>query len=367
MSKKIIITIILVLFLLFGLVTLIGLLGLYKYIKSPNYVDLDDTTSHECLNIDPTPVDIPDPFEKSNAIFTVNRPEYNENMPELKWTFEEYPKVDSSTSNQHIIYKSFCEITGYSCQEDEFEGEKWISLDYQDLDKIGTQKFEDKIKTSKTHNSYLNLIDGTVDLILVASLPSEEEQEYAKQSGVQVELTPIAKDAFIFLKHKENPVESLSLTNLKEIYSGKISNWEDLCSKENKINAYVRNPNSGSQETMKLLIMQGAELIEMEEMIKPSMIGLINKLDSDPNGLGYSFFYYKNAMTYADNVELLKINNILPTKDTISAEKYELTTYVYIVMRKDNENEQANILKNWLLSPHGQEVIDEVGYVRYFK
>lgn len=282
----------------------------------------------------------------------------------LSFTFSSFPAIDSSTSNQHIVYKAFCELTGYTCVESEFGGEKFVYLDYEDLEEIGYERFEQKVLTSKTHGAYVNLINGDVDLILVASSPSDEELELAAAAGVEFELTPIAKDAFIFMKHSDNPVVDLSLTEIREVYSGIVEGWGELGWDDGgAISAYVRNPNSGSQETMKALVMEGEELIELQELIIPTMIGLVSGLSDDPSGIGYSFYYYKGAMTQVPNVEFFSVDGIEPNKDTIANGSYPLTTEVYLVTRQGDVSQEALLLKEWLLSAPGQELIEDVGYV----
>ncbi|MBD3279084.1 MAG: hypothetical protein GF390_00025 [Candidatus Pacebacteria bacterium] len=301
-------------------------------------------------------------------VVSIKSPFPTEINSNLFFSFDEFPNIDSSTSNQHIVFKSFCALTEYSCKENDYDGEKFVFVEYDDRKSIGTEKFNEKIKTSKTHGAYVNLINKQADIILVASHPSDEEIKLAVENGVKLELTPIAKDAFIFMKHSDNPIENLSLEQIKMIYSGKITKWSELgWDNGNDIKAYVRNPNSGSQETMKDLVMEGETLIETEDMIISTMKGLVYKLSSDPYGLGYSFFYYKNAMTQAPNTVFLSVDGVDPNANSIFSESYPLTTRVYLVMREEeNPNESAVKLKDWLLSPSGQNVIKEVGYVPLF-
>jgi phosphate transport system substrate-binding protein len=75
-----------------------------------------------------------------------------------------------------------------------------------------------------THSAYLNLINNEADLILVARSPSMEELELARLSGVDLDVQPVALDAFIFIANEDNPVDSLSLDEIQRIYTGELTN-----------------------------------------------------------------------------------------------------------------------------------------------
>ena len=77
-----------------------------------------------------------------------------------------------------------------------------------------------------THGSYENIINGFSDIGLVARKPSLDELELAKEEQVELDVTPIALDAFVFLKNYKNPVENLSTKQIQYIYSFKERNWK---------------------------------------------------------------------------------------------------------------------------------------------
>ena len=144
------------------------------------------------------------------------------------------------------------QLVGLNCVKSEYNGEVYFAIEEihrtpwptTEEDEIRRGQFEERVKTSKTHQSYINLINQSSDIILVASLPSEEELNMAEEKGVKLVATPIAKDAFIFLNHEENPITNLSSDQIKDIYSGRITNWKDVGGDDLAISAYTRNANS---------------------------------------------------------------------------------------------------------------------------
>ncbi|MDR1573871.1 MAG: substrate-binding domain-containing protein, partial [Clostridiales Family XIII bacterium] len=112
---------------------------------------------------------------------------------------------------------------------------------------------------NKTHEAYMNLIDGNADIIF-ATPPSEEELAHAKERGVELRLIPILNDAFVFFVNAENPTDDVNRDALVGIYSGKIKNWSELGGEDAPINAYQRPENSGSQTGLIDLVMKGTPL-----------------------------------------------------------------------------------------------------------
>lgn len=94
-----------------------------------------------------------------------------------------------------------------------------------------------------THNAYVNLIDRKVDLILVTE-PSQEELELAAEKGIELEVTPVVREGFVFYVNAENPIESLTLEQIQKIYTGEIKNWSEIGGNPGEIKAYQRPVNS---------------------------------------------------------------------------------------------------------------------------
>lgn len=221
---------------------------------------------------------------------------------------------------------------------------------------------------NKTHQAYLNLIDGTADIIFVTS-PSEEELAYAAEKDVKLVVTPIVSEGFVFLTNKDNPVESLTLQQIKDIYSGKITNWSEVGGEDKEIIPYQRPNNSGSQTGMLDLVLSAEEIMEAptEKVIAQmgELIDAVAVYGNEQNAIGYSYYYYATDMWLNDGVKLLAVDGVAPTKDTISSGEYPITTAYYAVTRSDlRSDDSAQVLLNWILSDEGQQLAEEAGYVK---
>lgn len=261
---------------------------------------------------------------------------------------EDFPRMDGSTATQPLMLAFYKNFTGHT-----------------------DAKISD-FSWNKTHEAYVNLISGDVDLIVVTQ-PSEDELALANKTGVVLDVTPVVHEAFVFYVSVDNPVDDLTTEQIQGIYSGKITNWKEVGGQNKPIRAYQRQRNSGSQTGMLELVMKGIPLMEpeSENILVGSMaaiVGLVSGYNNANDAIGYSYYYYVTTMydnidkNIADGIKLLSIDGIAPNVQNIKAEIYPFKTSYYIVTRDDADSETLR-LKEAMLSPRGQNVALEAKYV----
>jgi hypothetical protein len=132
---------------------------------------------------------------------------------------------------------------------------------------------------SSTHQSYVNLIEGRSALGLLARRPSADELALAGTKNVELDIRPVALDAFVFLVNRENKVRDLTHEQIRRIYTRKITRWDEVGGAEMPITAFQRDRNSGSQELMRELVMKDLVFAANEgdpatpNLVLPSMGG----------------------------------------------------------------------------------------------
>lgn len=223
------------------------------------------------------------------------------------------------------------------------------------------------VQCTNTSNAYQAVIAGGRDIIFVATA-SQKQREAAKQAGADLHFTPIGREAFVFLVGTENPVESLSSQQLRNIYSGKTAHWSTLGWAEGgKLIAFQRPSGSGSQTGLEA--MMGTLPIQVPQPLPdPSLMGtnsLMQQVSVRWNGvqpaLGYSYRYYATTMYANPNVKLLHIDGVAPTPENIQSGAYPFVSDFYAVTRGAPQG-NAKVLLDWVLSPQGQELIEKTGY-----
>ncbi|MBR3437390.1 MAG: substrate-binding domain-containing protein [Lachnospiraceae bacterium] len=257
----------------------------------------------------------------------------------LMFTEEEYPKVDGSTSTKPLA-KSI---------QEEFTGAENV-----------------EIKHSKSHQSYLNLIDGLCDMILAVE-PSEDAYTYAAKKGVTMRIEKVTNEGFVFFVNKRNPIDSLTLEQIRGIYSGKITNWKDVGGQDAEIVAFQRPTNSGSQTGMLSLVMGDTPMMEpVTGTVADTMneiVDVISAFDSGENAIGYSYYYYANTMYLGENVKLIAVEGVKPNNTTIREGDYPLLTAYYAITREGDVTPETSALIRGILSERGQRAVQRAGYV----
>ena len=234
-------------------------------------------------------------------------------------------------------------------------------------DFTGSTPSELKREYTNTHPGYVKLINNETDLIVVTE-PSEEELALAHEKGIELEVTKVVNEGFVFFVNKQNKVNNVTLDQIRKIYTGEITNWRELGGDDKEIIAYQRPVNSGSQTGLISLVMKDLELKipTVKESVNLTMAGIVDYVADYENGIdaiGYSYYYYANEMYYNDHLKYLGINGVIPNYETIQDGSYPILTAYYIVTRKGETNKNVLKLKNAMLSTRGQKIASEAGYV----
>lgn len=224
--------------------------------------------------------------------------------------------------------------------------------------------YDSTVMSNRTGDAYMNLINGRADIIFVLG-PSKSQLQMAERHGVELNLTPIGKEAFVFFVNANNPVDRLTTKQIRDIYAGKTTNWEAVGGFNNEIRAFQRPEDSGSQTALQTF-MGETPIMEAPISNTPSLMGgIIEEVASYKNykgAIGYTFRFYSTEMVANDQIKLLSVDGVEPTKETIRSGEYPIVQQFYAVTAgSDNPHIQDFI--DWILSPQGQEIIEKTGYV----
>jgi phosphate transport system substrate-binding protein len=160
---------------------------------------------------------------------------------------------------------------------------------------------------------------------------------------------------------------------LQDIYTGKIRNWKEAGGNDATITPYIRNINSGSQELFESLVLSFEQIPEDFRLWMESnstvftMAMVMNNIENNVNGLGYSVYYYQqNIIRDLMKVKTLAVNGISPNKKTIANWTYPYTSEVYAIIRSDlDKSSMAYKIYELLQTQDGKRAISESGYVPY--
>ncbi len=250
---------------------------------------------------------------------------------------------------------------------------------------LSDEDVRDFVYFNTTHTAYENLIYARpnnggmirstdtfleelhpVDLI-IATEPSDEELALAKENHVELIIEPVCYDAFVFITHKDNPVDSLTVEEIQKIYSGEITNWKEVGGEGTDIVSYQREKNSGSQTAMENLVMKGIP------MLPPAMIQVVEGMgmlidavaehENSRSSLGYTYQYYIDTLYKNDSIKVLRINGVSSSPENLRNDAYQFSTRYYGVIRGTDKQNTGGRFLEWMLSEEGQKCIAQAGYI----
>ncbi len=259
-------------------------------------------------------------------------------------TLDEYPRVDGSTANLPLMAAVMASATGIS---------------YEEASTL--------VEASTTPYAYTRLLEGQVDLLLVYEGSGSTQKEIAA-SPVKLRMDPIGRDALVMIVNEDNPVQSLTQEQLRDIYTGKILNWKEVGGKDEKIVAFQRVESSGSQALfIKLLMKDVTPMVAPTELAPSEMGELIEALaeyNNAGNALGYSVYYYASYMYTRPGLRFIGVDGVMPSDETIASGEYPLLNPFYAVVREEEPADSpASKLAAWLKTPEGKAVIEAAGYI----
>ena len=262
----------------------------------------------------------------------------------LQLSLDEYPRMDGSTANLPMM----AEIMSRVCD-------------------ITLEEAEELTSCTKTSNAWSNIANGNADILLVYEA-AEDTKAYLDNVGTELEITPLGRDALVFINNEQNPVENLTQQQLIDIYTGNMTNWNEVGGEDLEIIPYQRVATSGSQSLFMKLLMKDIVPMDAPMELRPAEMGmLIDELaryNNEGNALGYSVFYYASYMYQQPGLKMIAVDGVQPSDETIADGSYPLLNEYYLVIRADEpEDSPARQLRNWILTDEGRAAIIEAGYI----
>ena len=269
-------------------------------------------------------------------------------LPDYHYTRENFPRMDGSTATVPLG--------------------KAIASTF-----LGTtpEDVEDLCHFNRTTQSFRNLLAGDADILIVGE-PNAKVFTEMEEAGFKYRIENFATDALIFVVNEDNPVDSLTTDQIRDIYSGKITNWKEVGGNDAEIVPFQRNEGAGSQALILKHVMKDTPMMEAPKGLVATEMGelmtAVKSYDNSANAIGYSVYYYANDMKMAQGLKIIAVDGVSPNPETIRNEEYPHRNAYYSVIPEDADvtDERvkgARVLYDWLVSEDGQRLISKMGYV----
>ncbi|MCB9111862.1 MAG: phosphate ABC transporter substrate-binding protein [Anaerolineales bacterium] len=212
------------------------------------------------------------------------------------------------------------------------------------------------------------LINGTVDIANASRQIKDEEVAQAQAQGINPVEHVIARDAIAVIVNPENPVSELTLQQISDIYSGKVTNWTEVGGEDRPIVKLSRETNSGThvyflETVLRLGEKDNKTLFSTDTLLLPSSEGIIAEVRQNPNAIGYDGLGY-----VPDDLKMIAIAEteggayVLPAIETVNDKTYPIARDLYMY----TNGEPTGITKeylDWILSAEAQTIVAELGFV----
>ncbi|MFL6246847.1 MAG: PstS family phosphate ABC transporter substrate-binding protein [Thermoanaerobaculia bacterium] len=204
------------------------------------------------------------------------------------------------------------------------------------------------------------LINGTVDLAQSSRAMKEDEKQKVKQNrGADVVEQAVALDGLGVFINSANPVRHLTITQVKDIFQRKITNWNQIGGPTAPIVLYGRESSSGTYDYFREHVLEKGDFAPQVQTLQGTA-AIINAVGQDRNGIGYG------GIAYAKNVKALAIaanggQPVAPSEATVADGTYPLSRKLFFYYAQ-NAPERVTKFVQWSLTPEAQALVTKVGY-----
>jgi phosphate transport system substrate-binding protein len=205
------------------------------------------------------------------------------------------------------------------------------------------------------------LINGTTEICEASrSMKDSEKAQLKEKAGAGPEEIVVAKDGLSVYLNDSNPLNELTMEQLKGIFTGKITNWKEVGGADAKIIPYSRENSSGTYVFFKEHVLNNADYTPRAQAM-PGTAAVVNAVSKEKSSIGYG------GAAYAKGIKVIKVKKdagsqgIAPSDATVRSGTYPLSRPLFFYLRAKPAGEIKAIV-DWVLSPEGQAVVLKVGY-----
>lgn len=200
------------------------------------------------------------------------------------------------------------------------------------------------------------LIDGTADIANASRPMKTQEIETAKEKGITPNEIVVAKDGIAVIVNPDNSITGITHQQLKDIYTGKISDWRELGGEPGTIVVVSRDVASGTFEVFNEKVLEG-EKVRNDALMLASNKAVATTVAQTPGAIGYVGMGYLSS-----DVKALPVDGVSPTKANVISGDYSLARSLFMYTNGEPQGLAKEFI-DFILSPAGQKIVEEQGFV----
>ena len=195
---------------------------------------------------------------------------------------------------------------------------------------------------------------GIKDVIGGVSEIGMSSRELKDEEKGSVKGTTIAYDGIALLVNPNNPVKNISLEDVKNVYTGKMTNWKELGGTDSPIVVVSREEGSGTRDAFQEIVGYASEELTKDASISDGSGAVKTTVAGNENAIGFASFEYIDS-----TVAALQVDGVEPTAQNVKDAKYKISRPFLLVTKEDTLTENGQKLIDYVLSPEGQQIVEE--------
>jgi len=213
------------------------------------------------------------------------------------------------------------------------------------------------------------LINGTVDVANASRPMKDNEKDEARANGIEPIEHVVAIDALAIITNLENPVDKLTIQQLSDMYTARVTNWAEVGGNDAPIILLSRETNSGThvyflEEVVRQGDSENLDIFAPQTLLMTSSVGITSEVRRNPNAIGYDGLGYVDPQ----HEKIISIaadqdsDYVQPSVESASAGTYPLSRNLFMYTAGEPSGALADYM-SWILSDAGQTIVANLGFV----
>jgi len=214
------------------------------------------------------------------------------------------------------------------------------------------------LETRGTGSGFYGIFAAACDIAAASRGPLTNEQAQAQSRNIQLNDAVIGSYAVAVVVNASNPVTNLTSNQVRDLFTGNLKNWHEVGGPDAPVHLYIRDPISGTYLGFRELAMENKPYATNTTAFT-NYSGIVQAVAGDTNGIGYS------GIQSTDNsgAKALSIGGVTPAAASVNEGKYPFSRVLHFFTNKGAEAPLAHDFVQFVQSPHGQEILAQMGFV----
>lgn len=183
----------------------------------------------------------------------------------------------------------------------------------------------------------------------------------AQEAMLSLTTIPVAHDGIAVIVNTENPVQNLTVEQLRAIYEGTITNWSEVGGEDLPIQLVNRDEASGTREAFKSIVMDGSPFDRRAAVL--SGTGQVRDVVSRSRGaIGYISMGFVESKYAQTSVRALSVNGVAPSEGSIATGEYPISRDLYFFTKGEPTGATEDYI-DYVLSDEMDDEIREAGFI----